>query len=48
MYPFNADKAKALLDGAGWVPDKDDRLRGQGRQDTDASGSSRTGDGMTG
>ena len=27
MYPFNPDKAKALLDGAGWVPDKTTGLR---------------------
>jgi peptide/nickel transport system substrate-binding protein len=27
MYPFNPDKAKSLLDGAGWVPDATTGLR---------------------
>jgi peptide/nickel transport system substrate-binding protein len=27
MYPFNVDKAKSLLDGAGWVPDATTGLR---------------------
>ncbi len=27
MYPFNVDKAKSLLDGAGWVPDKTTGIR---------------------
>ena len=27
MYPFSVDKAKALLDGAGWVPDKTTGIR---------------------
>jgi peptide/nickel transport system substrate-binding protein len=27
MYPFNPDKAKSLLDGAGWVPDKTTGIR---------------------
>jgi peptide/nickel transport system substrate-binding protein len=27
MYPFSVDKAKALLDGAGWVPNKDTGIR---------------------
>ncbi len=26
-YPFSVDKAKALLDGAGWVPNKDTGIR---------------------
>ena len=33
MYPFNPDKAKALLDGAGWVPDATTGLRSKDGKD---------------